>query len=134
MPGGGPAGMPGGGPAGMPEGGPAGGSSACLLVTNAVDSDTSKTAGKLKNKLYVIYFHPNDFRFLLLLNCCFNIWKVTSYKAQIVFLSCILFGLEVQQKLKYFIQFWRKPYIDTVNQGNWCLSIKLRLECFVIVA
>ena len=22
----------------------------------------------------------------------------------------------------------------TVNQGNWCLSIKLRLECFVIVA
>ena len=24
--------------------------------------------------------------------------------------------------------------IDTVNQGNWCLSIKLRLECFVIVA
>ena len=24
--------------------------------------------------------------------------------------------------------------IDTVNQGNWCLSIKLRLESFVIVA
>ena len=24
--------------------------------------------------------------------------------------------------------------IDTVNQGIWCLSIKLRLECFVIVA
>ena len=24
--------------------------------------------------------------------------------------------------------------IDTVNQGNWSLSIKLRLECFVIVA
>ena len=24
--------------------------------------------------------------------------------------------------------------IDTVNQGNWCLSIKLTLECFVIVA
>ena len=24
--------------------------------------------------------------------------------------------------------------IDTVNQGNLCLSIKLRLECFVIVA
>ena len=24
--------------------------------------------------------------------------------------------------------------IDTVNQGNWCLSIKLRLECFVIIA
>ena len=24
--------------------------------------------------------------------------------------------------------------IDTVNQGNWCLSIKLRVECFVIVA
>ena len=23
--------------------------------------------------------------------------------------------------------------IDTVNQANWCLSIKLRLECFVIV-
>ena len=23
--------------------------------------------------------------------------------------------------------------IVTVNQGNWCLSIKLRLECFVIV-
>ena len=24
--------------------------------------------------------------------------------------------------------------IDTVNQGTWCLSVKLRLECFVIVA
>ena len=24
--------------------------------------------------------------------------------------------------------------IDTVNQGNWCLSIKLILECFPIVA
>ena len=24
--------------------------------------------------------------------------------------------------------------IDTVNQGNWCLSIKLRLQCFVFVA
>ena len=24
--------------------------------------------------------------------------------------------------------------IDAVNQGNWSLSIKLRLECFVIVA
>ena len=24
--------------------------------------------------------------------------------------------------------------IDTVNQWNWCLTIKLRLECFVIVA
>ena len=24
--------------------------------------------------------------------------------------------------------------VDTVNQGNWCLSIKLTLECFVIVA
>ena len=23
---------------------------------------------------------------------------------------------------------------DTVNQGNWCLYIKLRIECFVIVA
>ena len=23
--------------------------------------------------------------------------------------------------------------IDTVNQGNWSLSIKLRLKCFVIV-
>ena len=23
--------------------------------------------------------------------------------------------------------------IDTVNHGNWCQSIKLRLECFVIV-
>ena len=24
--------------------------------------------------------------------------------------------------------------LDTVNQGNWCLSIKLILECFGIVA
>ena len=24
--------------------------------------------------------------------------------------------------------------IDTVYQGNWCLSIKLRIECFVFVA
>ena len=23
--------------------------------------------------------------------------------------------------------------IDTVNQGNWCLSIKLRLECFLLL-
>ena len=53
MPGGGPAGMPGGGPAGMPGGGPAGGSSACLLVTNAVDSDTSKTA-KMKNDSFIV--------------------------------------------------------------------------------
>ena len=29
---------------------------------------------------------------------------------------------------------FRKRTIDTVNQGNWCLSIKLRIECFVIVA
>ena len=31
---------------------------------------------------------------------------------------------------------WNSPkmLIDTVNQGNWCLSIKLRVECFVIVA
>ena len=28
----------------------------------------------------------------------------------------------------------RKLTLDTVNQGNWCLSIKFRLECFVIVA
>ena len=28
---------------------------------------------------------------------------------------------------------FRLTLIDAVNQGNWSLSIKLRLECFVIV-
>ena len=28
----------------------------------------------------------------------------------------------------------QRHFIDAVNQGNWSLSIKLRLECFVIVA
>ena len=29
---------------------------------------------------------------------------------------------------------FNRSTIDTVNQGNWCLSIKLIFECFVIVA
>ena len=31
------------------------------------------------------------------------------------------------------ISFFQINAIDAVNQGNWSLSIKLRLECFVIV-
>ena len=33
-----------------------------------------------------------------------------------------------------FAEFISNLYgIDAVNQGNWSLSIKLRLECYVIV-
>ena len=31
------------------------------------------------------------------------------------------------------ISFFQINAIDAVNQGNWSLSIKLRLECFVVV-
>ena len=52
--------------------------------------------------------------------------RVLHFSYNIDFFYLNITKLEIDRGLEWAI--------DTVNQGNWCLSIKLRLECFVIVA
>ena len=57
-------------------------------------------------------------------------WEVITYIASFVkWLKCELWRL--WSIVRHYVVI---TYIDTINLGNWCLSIKLILECFFIVA